>query len=330
MPPADVLITGGAGFLGVSVAKRLLARSPAPRVVLTDIARHPRLAQVEERAEFIAADLGDPSVAHRLIGERTTHVFHFASLVSGGAEQDFPGGMRANLHATLQLLDACRVNARRPRFVFPSSIATFGGARLPPEVDDLTHQHPQNSYGVAKVMCEQFINDCSRRGYVDGRAVRLAAIVVRDEPNSAASGFASALIREPIAGRPYRCPVSPDARMPILGLNRCIDLLVALGDCDAGPLGDFRAFNGPSISPTAAEILAAVKRVAGKRQLAPVEWAPDPRIQAIIATWPRSMRAERAAALGLAADASIDAIVRDYLASLDTAATAGAQDPACR
>lgn len=321
--PAEVLITGGAGFLGVAVAKRLLARHPGLSILLSDLARHPRLAQVEDRCAFQAADLTDPAAVAALVGPETRLVFHFASLVSGGAEKDFAAGMAANLHATISLLEACRTRARAPRLVFPSSIATYGGRHLPEEVDDRTHQHPQNSYGVAKVCCEQLISDASRKGFLDGRAIRLPAIVVRDEPNSAASGYASALIREPLAGRDYVCPVSPTLRIPILGLERCIDVLVALGDAPAERIGDWRAFNAPSLAPSAQEILDATRRVGAGRRLGRVEFRPDPAVESIMATWPRRMRAQQAEALGLGADDAVDAIVRDHLSTLAAGAAAG-------
>ena len=94
-----------------------------------------------------------------------------------------------------------------------SSIATYGGDALGEVVADLTHQHPQNSYGVAKVIGELLIQDYSRKGYIDGRAGNLAAVIIRDEANSAASGYASAIFRDPLAGKTYHCPVSPDMRI---------------------------------------------------------------------------------------------------------------------
>lgn len=312
------LITGGAGFLGVSVAHRLLSRDPAARVHLTDLSESPRLAalraQLGERIRFTVGDLGDAGFCRSLVDGGTAGIFHFASLVSGGAERDFPAGLRANVHATMHLLEAARQAASIPRFVFPSSIATFGGHDLPRVVDDTTAQHPQNSYGVAKVLGEHLIHDYTRKGFLHGRSIRLPAIVVRDEPNSAASGYASGLVREPLAGRAYICPVTPETRLPILSINRCVDLLVALADLPPGALGDWTAINGPGISPSAGEIAAAVQDSGLAR--ATITFAPDPAVMAIVAAWPKDWRAERAANLGLQADASIGAIISEYAASM--------------
>ena len=315
MHNGTVVITGGSGFLGVGVAKALLAQDPARRIVLIDLVEHPRLASLRGRVEFVKADLGDAAACAAIISRQTGTVYHFASLVSGGAERDFVAGLQANVFLTINLLEACRTRGACPRFVFTSSIATFGGSRLPSTIDDWTHQHPQNSYGVAKVVGEQLLNDYSRKGYIDGRGVRLAAIIVRDEPNTAASGYLSALIREPLAGKKYLCPVSPDTAIPVLSNQKAVEVLLALGELAAGKLGDFRTINSPSLSPSAGQIAEAAQRTKIPAPDA-IRFAPDAQTMAMISGWPKVMLAERARALGLSGDASIDAIIRDYRAEL--------------
>jgi len=307
-----ILITGGSGFLGVSVAARILAKYPEQRIILADLVRHPRADPIADKVYFVTADLSDPKACDKLLTSEIGTVYHFAALVSAGAERDFVAGLNANVYATLSLLESCRKQGHCPRFVFTSSIATFGGSRLPDVVDDWTYQHPQNSYGVAKVVGEQLLNDYSRKGFIDGRGVRLPAIVVRDEPNPAASGYASALIREPIAGHDYTCPVTPDTRMPILSLRRAVEVLVLLGELPEGRLGDYRTINGVAIAPSAGEIADAVRNC-GAPDLGAITFEPDPDIAAIVASWPKEMRFDRAEALGLKPDASIEAIVDDYL-----------------
>lgn len=309
--PRHVLITGGAGFLGVAVAELLLAREAGIRLTLTDLVEHPRLATIRARVRFIPGDVGDAAVCAGLVDASVHTVFHFASLVSGGAERDFDAGMRANLDSTRHLLDAARRAGNAPRFVFPSSIATFGGGALPTTVDDWTHQHPQNSYGVAKVVCEQLINEYSRRGWVDGRVLRLPAVIVRDEPNSAVSGYASGLIREPLAGRDYVCPVSPETRIPLISTATTVGVLVGAGDLAPGALGDFRALNAPGIQPSAQDIADAV-RATRAPGLGSISFAPDPAIERIVAAWPKQLKAERAQALGLPADRSIGEVIAEY------------------
>lgn len=311
-----ILITGGSGFLGARLAARILADDPGAKIVLSDIAVGPRLDSLAGRIEFVQADIGDPAVCRNLIDSDVGTVYHLASLVSGGAEKDFEAGMRANVFATINLLEACRLRAERPVVVFTSSIATFGGTHLPEEVTDYTYQHPQNSYGVAKVVGEQLLNDYTRKGYVDGRGVRLAAIIVRDVANTALSGYASNMIREPLSGKDYVCPVGEDTRIPLMGIEKAAEFLYRLGRIDGGLLGDYRTVNGRGISPRAGEIAAAVaKKTPPGKPLGKITFRPDPEVEKIISTWPRIMRADRAVQAGLPGDASIVDIIEEYLAT---------------
>jgi nucleoside-diphosphate-sugar epimerase len=307
-----ILITGGSGFLGALTARHLLRQTPGQKILLTDIVGHPRTRALAGKVAFVSADLSEPRTCLALLTPDIRAVYHFASLVSGGAERDFVAGFNANVRATVNLLEACREKGAYPRFFFASSIATFGGEALPKVVDDWTYQHPQNSYGVAKVIGEQLLNDYSRKGNVDGRAMRLPAIVVRDEPNSAASGYASALIREPLAGHDYICPVPPSTRIPILNWGACIELITTLMEMPAGALGDFRTINCPNISPTAREIANAVLR--RKRQgTGKISFKPDPSITGIVTAWPTQMLTRRAATLGLKASVTIHTIIDEHL-----------------
>jgi nucleoside-diphosphate-sugar epimerase len=312
MADKTILITGGSGFLGVSVATRLLQKKPKQRIVLADLIQHPRVKPIANEVRFVEADISNPRECDNLLTKDIGTVYHFAALVSAGAERDFVAGLNANVYATLHMLESCRRQGNRPRFVFTSSIATFGGERLPDVVDDWTFQHPQNSYGAAKVLGEQMINDYSRKGFIDGHGVRLAAIVVRDEPNPAASGYASAIVREPIAGHDYSCPVPPNTRMPILSLNQAVEVLISLGELPEGSLGDYRTINGPSIAPSAEEIAEAVRQC-GIPNMGKITFDPDPEIVEIVESWPKGMRSDRAESLGLKPDASIEDIVNSYL-----------------
>jgi nucleoside-diphosphate-sugar epimerase len=312
MSGQTILITGGSGFLGALTARYILERSPDERIVLTDIVRHPRTDLLCGKVTFVPVDLSDPRACLGLLTRDTGAVYHFASLVSGGAERDFLAGFNANVRATINLLEVCREKGFCPRFFFASSIATFGGERLPKVVDDWTYQHPQSSYGVAKVIGEQLLNDYSRKGYVDGRAMRLPAIVVRDEPNTAASGYASGLVREPLCGRDYVCPVPPGTRMPILNRGTCLELILTLMELPPDALGDYRTINCPSISPTAQEIADTVLRRKPKG-LGKISFKPDPGVTGLVANWPEQILAERAAKVGLKASITIDTIIDEYL-----------------
>src|SRR5579875_2218114 len=182
-----VVITGGCGFLGRRLAYQLLAREDIAKLILFDNAV-PSLPLPEDRR------------VRRVIAPGTDAVFHLAAVVSAGAEADTDLGYRVNLDGTRAVLEACRALGTCPRVVFASSLAVYGGA-LPPQVGEDTPLLPQSSYGAQKAIGELLVNDYTRKGFIDGRALRLPTVVVRPgRPNQAASAFASSMIRDPLTG----------------------------------------------------------------------------------------------------------------------------------
>ena len=192
---ANVVITGGAGFLGSRIARELLAAGwldvagGGPRqlthLTLIDSAPVPPDLAADERVTAIRGDLGwllDPASAVPAALTRAEVVFHLAAAVSAACEADFDLGVRANLRATESLLEFCRRLGTNPVVVFASSVAVFGASDehpLPEIVDDHTMPNPQSSYGVQKVIGELLLADYTRKGFLRGRAVRLMTVAVR-------------------------------------------------------------------------------------------------------------------------------------------------------
>jgi nucleoside-diphosphate-sugar epimerase len=316
-----VVITGGAGFLGQRLARQLLlrgtlagssgAQEPIERIVLVDVVAATGFD--DRRIETIAADIADPAVAKRVIDHGVGSVFHLAAVVSGQAERDFDLGMRVNLDASRLLLEACRAAGTRPRVLFTSSVAVYGGT-LPAVVTDATPLDPRSSYGVQKAIAELLLSDCTRKGFVDGRVARLPTISVRPgRPNQAASSFASGIIREPLNGEAAICPVGEDLRLCLSSPRRAIESLIALHDVDGDVLGPRRIVNLPGISVSVAQMVAALRTVAGDAVADRIRFQRDEAIERIVGSWPGAWELTRAHALGLAADESFEAIVRAYI-----------------
>ncbi|WP_136414052.1 D-erythronate dehydrogenase [Herbaspirillum sp. ST 5-3] len=317
----QVLITGGAGLLGAKLAKRLLERgtlanaagqqTPITRITLLDVV--PAQGFSDPRVQVVSGDIADESVINAVLTPETQSIFHLAAIVSSHAEADFDLGMRINFDATRLILERARKNGNRPRVVFTSSVAVFGG-ELPQRVPDSQVLTPQSSYGTQKVMGELLINDYSRKGFIDGRALRMPTVCVRPGvPNKAASSFASGIIREPLNGVESVCPVAPETPMWLLSPRYAIDSLIHGHDLDGSLFGSSRALSLPGLATTVQEMVAALERVGGPEAAGRIRWQQDPAIVRIVNSWPGDFVTARANALGFKHDASFDDIVRSYI-----------------
>jgi nucleoside-diphosphate-sugar epimerase len=313
-----IVITGGGGFIGFKLAKSLLARGTLAaekitRVTLVDQAFPADLPE-DPRLETLAGDISDPGFAARAIAPDTASIFHLAAVVSGAAEADFDLGMRVNLKGIQNVLEQARKCARPPRLVFASSVAAFGG-QLPQVLDDSTTPAPQTSYGSQKVISEYLVSDFSRKGYVDGRSLRLPTIVVRPgKPNAAASSFASAVVREPLNGVAYACPVGRETGVWLLSPRRVVEAFMHAHDLPDAKWGSNRVVNLPGITVTVAAMIEAMAEIAGAQTAKRVAFEPDARIEAIVRTWPVRFATPRALAMGFKPDPDIDTVIRDYIA----------------
>ena len=320
-----VIITGGGGFLGSQLATKILNKGTlagpsgkqeaVEQMVLIDA--HFPAPQTDERIQEITGDISEKDVIESAIGGATdVSIFHLASMVSGECEERYNDAIRVNLDGGRNVFNAARAVEGRPRVVFASSIACFGGAAMPTPVSDLAKRTPQTTYGMTKAICELLLNDHVRKGHFDGRAVRLPTVIIRPgRPNAAASGWASGMFREPLKGEPCALPVHRSQPHPMTGFKTVIESFIALHELAPEPLGDDRGYCLPAhvVTPELAE--AVLAEVAAERSLTlgSIEDAFDARIQAIVDTWPTAVDGTRAVALGLPEPPAIKEIIGQYL-----------------
>lgn len=315
-----VLITGGAGFLGTQLGRTLLQHNqlqgrPIKELVLADLAPPESALAEDPRVRVVQGPLMDDCAA--LAAQFFDVVFHLAGAVSAECESNFELGMQSNLDTTRALLDAHRLVGHCPRFVFASSVAVFGndcGLRLPEVILDDTLPTPQSSYGIQKFISEQLIADYTRRGFVDGRSGRLMTVVVRPgRPNGAASGFLSAIVREPLNEMETVCPVPPEMPVALASPSNTIHALIRLAEADREELGGRTAVNFPALTVKVSQILDALEQLAGESARERVLFKAEPAITRIVGSWPSVFKSSRAARLGLVADTDMISIIREFL-----------------
>ena len=319
-----IIITGGGGFLGSRLCAKLLERGaltgpsgvaePITKIVLLD-AFFPR-PTTDPRVQQIAADIGNRDAVFAAVGPDAASIFHLASMVSGECEERFDDALRVNLDGGRNVFEAARAAAGRPRVVFASSIAGYGGEAMIEANNDRTKLTPRTTYGMTKVICELLVNDHSRKGHFDGRSARLPTVIVRPgKPNAAASSWASGMFREPLGGIDCPLPVRRTQSHPMTGYRTVIDSLIELHEIPEANLSDDRGYVLPAhrVTPELAE--AVLKEVASERalNLGKIVDAFDPRIQGIVDNWPVAVDGSRAIALGLPQPPTLKRIVEEYL-----------------
>ena len=310
-----VLVTGAAGFLGSRLANALLARvegiADVSRLIAVDTTTCPA---DDPRVDSRVGTITDESFVRSIVDSDVDVVYHLAAVLSGQAEAEFDRGMQVNVDATRSLLEACRRLRRRPRFVFASTVAVFGG-RLPDVVPEDMAVRPESSYGTEKAIAELLVNEYSRKGFIDGVVCRLPTVAIRPgPPNSAMSSFVSGIIRESLAGMDSVCPVPLDTPLWISSPDVMNGNLLHAARLETSTLEDRRTVNLPGLSVTAGEMLASLERHGGAAARARVRCEPDERIMRIVCTWPAAFDVTRALRLGFRRDGDIDSIVRQFIA----------------
>jgi UDP-glucose 4-epimerase len=151
----NVLVTGGAGYIG-SICVEELINSGHAVTVLDNLSEGHRSA-VDPRAKFIEGNLGDAATANRAIKEAQAEaIIHFAAHALVGESMQNPGKyFRNNVASGLELLEAAVQNKVR-KFVFSSTCATYGPPDRVPMTEDLP-QRPINPYGESKLMFEKML-----------------------------------------------------------------------------------------------------------------------------------------------------------------------------
>ena len=322
-----ILITGGAGFLGIRLARTLLAQGTLAlngaaaqsiqTITLADRVAPPADLLADARIVSQVGDLNDLLHQNKLPSANTSLVFHLAAAVSGECEADFDLGMRSNYEATRSLLEACRALKTKPTFVFASSLAVFGkvpGFPMPELIEDDTLPTPQSSYGTQKLIGENLVADFGRKGFITARSVRLMTVSVRaGKPNGAASGFLSGMIREPLSGLKAACPVPADTLIALSSPARTVEGIIRAAEVTSEAWGPLKAVNLPALCTSVGDMAAALERVAGKAATDLIDWTPDPAILMLVETWPGVVSSSRANKFGLQADTDYEKIIRDYI-----------------
>jgi D-erythronate 2-dehydrogenase len=314
-----VLIIGSEGFIGQSLVRRLRAGAAVGnggerathllRLDLRTAADTPAGSAITEHR--IAGDIADHAVLESAMTGGIDCVFHLASVPGGAAERDFALGLKVNLQSGISLLEVLRAAGNCPRLVFASTVGVYG-VPMPEVIDEDTVPVPSLSYGAHKYVGEVLLADYSRRGFIDGRSLRIPGIVARPPTTGMLSIFLSDLIRNLSAGRSVVCPVAADAPSWWMSRPCVVDNLLHAAALPAGVLTPQRSYLLPVQRLTMAEVVQAIADRCGSQVLSRVSYRPDARLQEQFASYP-PLSSPRAQAAGFRHDGDAPTLVRRAL-----------------
>lgn len=315
-----VVVTGAAGFIGQALVQRLLrdglAGRPVQSITAVDLAFATPFG--DSRVTHRAGSIADEAVRRQALAGPVDAVFHLAGLPSGAAENDYEAGRRVNLDATLALLERLRDRAAAqgtpPRLVYASTVAVYG-ANLPAVVDEDTPAAPALTYGTHKLACELLIADASRRGWVQGCALRLPGVVARPGHGAGLmSAFMSQIFWRAARGEPYTVPVREDGVAWWISLQACAANLVQAASVEPAALRPSRSYPMPALWLSVGEVVRALERRLGAHAAQGIRYEPQALVQRLFAEYP-PLHTPQAQALGLRHDGDVDTLVARVLGS---------------
>src|SRR5260370_27753585 len=150
-----ILVTGGAGYIGGTLTRLLLAQGHA--VTVYDNLCHSKRLAVDAHAEFVEGAVADRALLEKTLSHgRFDGVMHFAALIEAGESMKRPEiYFRNNTAASLTLLEAMLATGH-DRLVFSSTAACYGEPETTPILEDAKLQ-PTNPYGERKLLVEQIL-----------------------------------------------------------------------------------------------------------------------------------------------------------------------------
>jgi nucleoside-diphosphate-sugar epimerase len=250
-----ILITGGAGFIGYHLAKRLIEGEE--EIVIFDI----DTSKIQEKIEgliLVDGDITDIQKLEKVFEKyKITNVFHLATLMPPLTEEDPYKAFQVNVEGTMNVIKtACKFNVKN--FIYPSSATVFGPDRKPPfTVEDLLD--PWTVYSSFKVCTEIIGSIYSKKYDINFRAVRFPIVVGPGRnPFLGITQYPSQMIDGAIKGKPYVAEVSPDAEVPIIYIDDAVQMLINLWRSKDI---EFEIVNVDGIWVTAKELAEGIKKV---------------------------------------------------------------------
>jgi threonine 3-dehydrogenase len=306
-----VLITGGAGYVGRNLARRLIENGD--EVVLFDVGMSPQAEkEIGGPTTFVRGDLGSfAEVFEAVRAHRPDCIYHLGAMISMAAEANPWAAYAANANGTYHVLEAARVFGLGP-VVFLTGIATYGPGSPDTVNEDTFQSNPSQIYAATKIFGERLGEYYHFRFKVDFRAASLPAICGPGRREGLAA-YPSLMVHESVRGRPCRLPVEEKTLLPFIYIRDVVRCLEMLRSTDAACLRR-RIYSISGFSVTAGQMAAEVRRQTPASQ---IEFMADKKIAGLVGRMPKYVDDARARAdWGWNTEYDWPASVADFIATM--------------
>jgi nucleoside-diphosphate-sugar epimerase len=271
------LITGGTGFIGSHLARKLL--KTGKRVVLFDLfPNRQRITDIAGDVEIVEGDVASQKdIIDTIEKYEVDTVFHTAAMLSVAAATDLKSAYQANIEGTFSLLEACRTTGVE-KVIFLSSLAVFGpDTSFPFHVK--SYRGPASFYGVGKV-CGEVMGTFYHHEYgMDFRCVRLAVVIGPGRRGQGATVSFSKFVEDVVLNESAVIMVPDYTVLPVIHVDDATDFLVALWKAPKVSQQIFMSGGVPV--PIEGFVEEVKKHVAGGA----VSYEVDPDAEQVASTW---------------------------------------------
>jgi len=274
----SILITGGTGFIGAGLARKLLERNED--VILFDIVpRIEHVADIKDKIRIVQGDLKVwPEVLNVVKENNVDGIFHLGWMLGIQSEHNPWASFQTNIAGTMYVLEAARLFGVK-RVVFTSSTLTYGLGTTG-VITDETIQRPTNMYGIGKLYGELLGRFYRRKFDLDFRCLRYCTIVGPGVKTISAAHYNSLMIEHAALGKPYECPVTENTAIAVMYFKDAIRATKMLYDAPREQI-KMVCYNISGVSPVkkVKELEVAIKKSIPEVR---ITYKPDPLVMELL------------------------------------------------
>ncbi len=259
-----ILITGGTGFLGANLAKKLVAEDN--QVVLFELNPNFRIvSEIIDKVEMVRGDIANwAEVLNVVKNYKIKTIFHTAALLSDNAERFPQRAYEINANGTYHVLEAARLFDVET-VVFTSTNGTYGD-HIGPTVSNDAPQFPRIIYGATKVAGERLGEYYYYRFGVNFRGLRFPPVIGPGRGPGGVSTYTTLTVQYPALGLPYEIYVAPETKAPVQYVEDAVNALKMLSEAPEEKLTR-RMYSMSGVACCAADLVAEVKRLIPEAEL---------------------------------------------------------------